>query len=108
VELSGRLARTGRYSLQSQSGEIRLVPGGEDFELEAATVNGTVRSDYPITVDDRREGGGPRGRVGALSRTGRAGRAGRGNARILRGVSGSGGPLVTLRSFSGDITITKR
>jgi len=110
VELSGRLARTGRYSLQSQSGEIRLVPAGGDFELEAATVNGTVRSDYPITVDDRREFGGPRaGRVGALGRAGRgAGRAGRGNARILRGVSGSGGPLVTLRSFSGDIVITRR
>jgi hypothetical protein len=113
VELSGRLARTGRYSLQSQSGEIRLLPAGEDFELEAATVNGTVRSDYPLTVDDRRELGGPRGRGRSLARgEGRGGRGvgrgGRGSARILRGVSGSGGPLVTLRSFSGDITITKR
>jgi DUF4097 and DUF4098 domain-containing protein YvlB len=105
VELSGRLARTGRYSLQSQSGEIRLIPAGEDFELEAASVNGTVRSDYPITVDDRRELGGPRG-ARAVGRG--AGRGGRGNARILRGVSGNGGPLVTLRSFSGDIMIAKR
>ena len=105
VELSGRLARTGRYSLQSQSGEIRLIPAGEDFELEAASANGTVRSDYPITVDDRRELGGPRG-ARAVGRG--AGRGGRGNARILRGVSGNGGPLVTLRSFSGDIMIAKR
>lgn len=106
IELSGRLARTARYSLQSQSGEIRLTPAGEDFELEAATVNGTVRSDYPITVDDRRDFGGPRGR-GRVPGRGVA-RGGRGNARILRGVSGSGGALVTLRSFGGDITITRR
>jgi len=109
VELSGRLSRTGRYSLQSQSGEIRLLPAGEDFELEAASVNGTVRSDYPITVDDRREAGGARGRGFVRGRgIGGAGRGGRGNARVLRGTSGSGGPLVTLRSFSGDITITRR
>jgi hypothetical protein len=102
VELAGRLARTGRYSLQSQSGEVRLRPAGDDFELEAATVNGTVRSDYPVTIDDRRD------LTRAAARGRGAGRAGRGNARILRGLSGSGGALVTLRSFSGDITIAKR
>ncbi|HEV8394477.1 MAG TPA: DUF4097 family beta strand repeat-containing protein [Vicinamibacterales bacterium] len=113
VELAGRLARTGRYSLQSQSGEVRLIPADGDFELEAATVNGSLRSDFPITADDRRELTGPRGRGAALGHgTGRAGRglgrSDRGNARLLRGLSGNGGPLVTLRSFSGDITITKR
>jgi hypothetical protein len=106
IELAGRLARTGRYSLQSQSGEVRLIPAGSDFELEAATVNGTVRSDFPITLDDRRDLTGPSGRGRGLGRG--AGRVGRGNARILRGLSGSGGALVTLRSFSGDITISKR
>jgi DUF4097 and DUF4098 domain-containing protein YvlB len=112
VELAGRLARTGRYSLQSQSGDVQLIPAGsDDFELEAATVNGTVRSDYPITVDDRRELTRPDGR-GRGRGVGRgvagAGRGGRGNARLLRGLSGNGGPLVTLRSFSGDIRITRR
>jgi DUF4097 and DUF4098 domain-containing protein YvlB len=113
VELVGRLVRTGRYSLQSQTGSVVLIPtGGDDFELEAATVNGTVRSDFPITVDDRRDltGASGRGR-GAGRGTGRgAGRGvGRGSgARILRGMSGDGGALVTLRSFTGDITITRR
>lgn len=103
VEFSGRLARTGRYSLQSQSGDVQLSPiGSDDFELEAATVSGTVRSDFAITLDERREPSRPvtRGRA-------RGGRAGV-NARILRGLAGEGGPLVTLRSFGGDITITRR
>ena len=106
VELTGRLARTGRYSMQSQSGDVSLTPiGSDDFELEAATVAGTVRSEFPITLDDRRDLRGPSGR-GRVGRTG--GRATGVNARLLRGVSGSGGPLVTLRTFRGDITITKR
>jgi hypothetical protein len=113
VELAGRLARSGRYSLQSQAGSVVLTPtGGDDFELEAATVNGSVRTDFPITLDDRRELTGPSGRGRGVGRgTGRG--TGRGvgrasNARILRGVSGDGGALVTLRSFSGDITIARR
>jgi hypothetical protein len=106
IELAGRLARTGRYSLQSQSGEVRLVPSGDDFELEAATMNGTVRSDFPITLDDRRDLAAPAGRGRGLGRG--PGRGVRANARILRGISGNGGALVTLRSFSGDITIAKR
>jgi len=105
VEFSGRLARTGRYSLQSQSGDVQLTPiDTKDFELEAATVNGTVRSDFAITLDERREPSRPvsRGR-------GRGGRLGPGgSARILRGLSGDGGPLVTLRSFGGNITIAQR
>jgi len=114
LELTGRLARTGRYSLQSQSGDIRLTPiGSEDFELEAATVSGTVQTDFAITVDDRREATGPVRRGRGLGRgAGRGTGVGRGiggvNARILRGVSGNGGPIVTVRSFRGDITITRR
>ena len=101
IELAGRLARTGRYSLQSQSGDVRLSLSDDDFELEAATVNGTVRSDFPITAGDRRETAAGPGRVS------RAGRGGRG-AHLLRGLSGDGGPLVTLRTFSGDIAIARR
>ena len=54
IELTGRLARTGRYSLQSQSGNVRLTPiGSNDFELEAATASGSVRSDYELTLEER-------------------------------------------------------
>ena len=105
VEFSGRLARTGRYSLQSQSGDVQLTPiETKDFELEAATVNGTVRSDFAITLDERREPARPVGR--GRARGGRLGASG--NARILRGLAGDGGPLVTLRSFGGNITVAQR
>jgi hypothetical protein len=110
IELTGRLARMGRYSLQSQSGNVRLTPiGGDDFELEAATVSGSVRSDFPVTLDDRQPTS-PSGRGARLGRGSRIGGRGngRGSARILRGTSGDGGPLVTIRSFSGDITVTRR
>ena len=101
VEFAGRLARAGRYTLQSQSGEIRMTPSGtDDFEVEATAVNGIVRSDFPLTVDERRAGPGLGGRAGR-------GRGGRG-ARVMRGLSGEGGALVTLRSFSGDITLARR
>jgi hypothetical protein len=109
VELTGRLARAGRYSLQSQSGDIRITPiGTDDFELEAATVNGTVQSDFPITVSERREATRPTGRARGGRSTGRGARPARVDARILRGLAGGGGPLVTLRTFSGDIAITRR
>ena len=109
VELTGRLARAGRYSLQSQSGDIRITPiGTDDFELEAATVNGTVHSDFPITVSERREATRPTGRARGGRSTGRGAGPARVDARILRGLAGGGGPLVTLRTFSGDIAITRR
>jgi hypothetical protein len=108
VELTGRLARAGRYSLQSQSGDIRITPiDTDDFEVEAATVNGTVQSDFPITVSER-EVTRPTGRARGGRGAGRGPAAGRVNARILRGLAGNGGPLVTLRSFSGAITIARR
>jgi hypothetical protein len=111
IELTGRLARNGRYSLQSQSGDVRLTPiGSDDFELEAATVSGSVRSDFPITLDDRELTGQPERGTG-LGRGGGRGTGrgtGRAGARMLRGVSGSGGPLVTVRTFRGDITIARR
>jgi hypothetical protein len=111
IELTGRLARNGRYSLQSQSGDVRLTPiGSDDFELEAATVSGSVRSDFPITLDDRELTGQPeRGtRLGRGGGRGTGRGTGRAGARMLRGVSGSGGPLVTVRTFRGDITIARR
>jgi hypothetical protein len=109
IELTGRLARAGRYSLQSQSGGIRVTPiGTDDFELEAATVSGTVQSDFPITLSERREVTRPTGRGRGGRSAGRGLGPGRGNAQILRGLAGDGGPLVTLRTFSGNIEITRR
>jgi len=69
-----------------------------------------VRSDFPITLDDRELTGQPeRGtRLGRGGGRGTGRGTGRAGARMLRGVSGSGGPLVTVRTFRGDITIARR
>jgi hypothetical protein len=109
IELTGRLARTGRYSLQSQSGNVRLTPtGSNDFELEAATASGSVRSDYELTLEERQMTRPGRRGVGVGRGAGIGRSGGRVSARVLRGVSGDGGPLVTVRSFSGSITIARR
>ena len=94
VEYSGGVSRTGRYSLTSHSGTIRLTlanPSG--FELNADTFSGSIRSDFAVTLggtsarDDRR-------RIGPGHST--------------HAVFGDGGATLTIRTFSGDIVIAKR
>lgn len=92
IEYAGRLARNGRYELQSHSGNLRVTPAGDTgFDVEASTFSGNVRSDYALTI---REGSalGFRGGVN----------------RGLRGTFGSAGAALVLRSFSGDVTIVRR
>lgn len=94
VEYAGPLARSGRYEMTAHSGNVRLaVSGTTGFEVEATTFSGDVRSDFPLTlragID---EGGGRRGRMN----------------RSIRGSYGDASAIVTLKSFSGDIVITKR
>src|SRR5262249_39040317 len=90
IEYSGPLARNGRYRMSSHLGLLRLaIAGNTGFELEATTFSGSVRSDIPVTL-----------RTGAS-----------GPPRITRSIRGSFGDasaIVTLQSFSGDITVTKR
>ena len=95
VEYSGPLTRNGRYEMTAHSGTIRLtVTDTSGFELEATTFNGDVRSDFPLTlrtgIDD--QGGGRRNRLN----------------RSIRGSFGDANAIVILKSFSGDIVITKR
>jgi DUF4097 and DUF4098 domain-containing protein YvlB len=91
ITFSGPLAKVGRYQFQSQSGEIRLtLVGTPGFELDASTFSGSVRSDFPVTVPP----GQPIG--------------GQGSHKTLRGVVGSGGATLSIRAFSGDISITKK
>jgi DUF4097 and DUF4098 domain-containing protein YvlB len=92
IDYAGQLARSGRYQMQSQSGDIHLTPSGNiGFDLDATSFSGDIRSDYTLRntiqpVDNRR---GPR-------------------IRTLRGTSGNGGAVITLRSFNGDITISRQ
>ncbi len=101
IEYGGTLARSGRYELNSHSGTIRLtLSGNTGFELNASTFSGTIRSDLPLKIggDDEtppEERG--RGRHG-LSRVDR---------RSLRATFGDGTALVTARTFSGNIIVSK-
>jgi Toastrack DUF4097 len=94
VEYAGTISKTGRYSLTSHSGTVRLTlanPSG--FELNAESFSGSVRSDFPVTL-------------GPTSGRNERGRAGPG--RTMHAVFGDGGATLTIRTFSGDIVITKR
>lgn len=96
IEYSGSLARNGRYQMKSHSGLLRLAIGGNTgFELEATTFSGNVRSDIPLTL---RTGENPARGDGRRFRMSRA----------IRGSFGDASAIVTLQSFSGDITVTKR
>ena len=94
LEVSGALAKSGRYNLTSHSGNVRLIlSGSTGFELNASSFSGTIRSDLPVTL-------GPT--------SARNERRGPGPGRATRGVFGDGSALVTIRTFSGDIVIAKR
>jgi DUF4097 and DUF4098 domain-containing protein YvlB len=90
IEYSGALAKTGRYELNSHSGDVRLVVGADaGFELEANSFSGSIRSDLPLTVGGRDSGD-------------------RGNRRALRGTYGDGSAVISVTTFSGSIVISKR
>ena len=96
VEYDGAINRGGTYDFNVHSGTVRLIllnPSG--FVLNANSFSGSVRSDLPMTI------GGP------------ADRGGRGRNDIMRNRSmratyGDGSATVTVRTFSGDIVISKR
>lgn len=83
---SGRIrvegAVGGAWDLTTGSGSIRIdLPEDAAFEIDARSRSGSVRSDHPVTV---------------------SGKARRGR---LQGPVRGGGPLVTVRTGSGGITI---
>ncbi len=91
VEYAGRLARSGRYELQSHSGDITLTPAGTvGFDVDANTFSGDIRSDF------------------ALKGGNQLVEARRGMNRQLRGAVGDASAILTLRSFNGDIVIVRR
>jgi len=96
VEYSGRLSRNGRYDFQSHSGNVRLIPmSTPNFSIEATTFSGDVRTDFPLTL----QGG---------SQSFARGFQGRRQNHSVRGTVGSGGAMITMQSFSGNIVIAKQ
>ena len=96
LEYAGRLSRSGRYELQSHSGNLRLIPmSSPNFSIEATTFSGDVRSDFPLTLQ---------GGTQPFAR----GFQGRRQNQSVRGTVGSGGAMITMQSFSGNIVIAKQ
>jgi DUF4097 and DUF4098 domain-containing protein YvlB len=92
IEYSGRLARSGRYDMQSHSGDIRLSPTGTPgFDVDASTFSGDIRSDFQLRAGAQLATAGDR----------------RGINRSLRGSVGDASAVLTLRSFNGDIIISR-
>jgi DUF4097 and DUF4098 domain-containing protein YvlB len=88
VEVAGALARGGRFEFTSHSGDVQLhLPAGSGLDLSADSHSGRIHSDFPITL-----------------RSGRSGRS----LRTIRGVVGDGSTVVIVRSFSGNVTLTRQ
>lgn len=101
IEYSGSLARGGRYDVNSHSGTVRFeLSGNTGFELEATSFSGSVRSDLPLTITSTRNA--PRDR----DRRDR-GMPGR-NSRSMHGTFGDGSATLNIRTFSGDVIISRR
>ncbi|MCA1584884.1 MAG: DUF4097 domain-containing protein [Acidobacteria bacterium] len=99
IDFDATIARGGRYEFNSHSGNVRiLLAGNVGFELDANTFSGSIRSDFPVTLrsntDNDRE---PRGRGGRGA-----------SNRTIRGAYGDASAVLSIRSFSGSVVISKR
>lgn len=95
IDFEAPLVKAGRYQFTSHSGNVRVViSGNTGFELDADTFSGSVRSDVPVTL---RTGG----------RDDRDRRRGASN-RAIRGSYGDASAILSIRSHSGSVVITKK
>jgi len=95
IDFDAPLVRAGRYEFTSHSGNIRIViSGSTGFELDADTFSGSVRSDVPVTL--RSVGREDRDRRRTTSN------------RAIRGSYGDASAILSVRSHSGSVVITKK
>jgi DUF4097 and DUF4098 domain-containing protein YvlB len=93
IEFDAPLVKSGRYEFTSHSGNVRLVlSGNTGFELDADTFSGSVRSDLPVT----------------LRAIGNTDTSRRGSNRAIRGTYGDASAILSVRSHSGSVVITKK
>ena len=91
IEFAGPLTRGGRYEFQSQQGSIRLFPSGNPgFDLEARTFKGRLQSDFALKKPSPGSQPPPRG------------------VEILRGSYGEGGAILSLTSFTGNVSVLRK
>jgi len=87
VDLSGSRWDGDGIDVQTSNGGVTLsIPDGYNAELEARTVNGSLRVDFPVTVQ-----GNLTGRRGGITTT-----------------LGSGGPTVRVRTNNGGLKIARK
>ena len=99
IVFGGPLAKGGRYSLQSHSGNVTVYSDGKTgFEVAAGTFSGDISSDLQLvsTFGGEGEGGQP----------GRKPKGGPGQR--VRGTFGDGGAFLELGAFSGDVKIVSK
>ena len=85
-------AKSGRYELNSLSGDVRIsLMNDTGFELDATTFSGSVQS--AVTLVER----------GAVTEANR-----RGRVRRLNGRYGDGTAVLDVSTFSGNVVITKK
>src|SRR5262249_40604800 len=96
IDYGGVLARSGRYEVNSHSGNVRFtLADNTGFELNASSFSGAVRSDFQMTIGgDRTQD--IRQRRGPIRN------------ESLRATFGDGSASLNLRTFSGSIVIAKR
>ncbi|HEY7287603.1 MAG TPA: DUF4097 family beta strand repeat-containing protein [Vicinamibacterales bacterium] len=99
VEYSGAITKAGNYDINVHSGDVRLKlanPAG--FVLNANSFSGSIRSDLPLTIG---------GDSSARDRD-RGGRRSGMDNHSMRATYGDGSATLIVRTFSGDIVISKR
>lgn len=95
IVFAGPLAKGGRYSLQSHSGDITVYANDKaGFEVSASTFSGDFTSDLQLVVKS--------GGEGDRDRTGHR------HSQQVRGTYGDGGALLELNAFSGDVKIVNK
>ena len=90
AEYRGTLDKSGRYEFKSHSGSVKLyMPEGSGVSFNVSTFSGSIESVIPMTLEPSDDG--TRGR----------------RTRTMEFSLGGGGARVTVRTFSGDITIER-
>ena len=89
VSYNGTIYEDGRYGFESFSGSVTLtMPAQTNFALSATTYNGSIETDFPITI--------PPG----TTQTNRPKR--------LQGTHGNGGAQIKINGFNADIKLKKK
>lgn len=95
IQFDSPLSKGGRYEFTSHSGDVRItLAGATGFELDADTFSGSVRSELPVTLRGIGRQEGDR-------------RRGSGN-RAIRGSYGDASAILSVRSHSGSVIITRK